>query len=104
MKSVHNKLVTKEEAQKFESVGSVTEPKNDYTKSDFLTPSKVAKKFNVSTEQVRNLMERLDRHNASFILNGRMSKIVVNLGKRGSLYLHPMAIEIFQQRLNQQKG
>lgn len=104
MKSVHNKFITKEEAQKLKSVGSQAEQKNDYTKSDFLTPSKVAKKFNVSTEQVRKLMEYMERHNTSFVLNGRMSRIVVDLGKRGSLYLHPMATEIFKERLNQQKA
>ena len=104
MKLVRDRLITKEDAKKFESVGSVTEPKNDYSKADFLTPGKVAEKFGISIEKVKTLMQQMERHNASFVLNGRMARIVVNMGKRGCLYLHPMATEIFQQRLNQQKG
>ena len=104
MKTVRNRLITKEDAQKFESVGSAAEPKNDYTKADFLPPSKVAEKFGVSTEKVKTLMQQMERHNKSFVLNGRMARVVVNLGKKGCLYLHPMAIDIFKQHLIQQKG
>jgi hypothetical protein len=97
-------MASKEESQNMVSKGSAFKPQNNYTKADFLLPNQVAKKFNISTEEARNLMKSLMFRNALFALNGRKTPIIVNLGKHGSMYLHPMAMEAFQQQLDKQKG
>jgi len=104
MKTLHYKSATKEDTKTFVTVGSANNPKNNYTKDDFLTPGKVGEKFGISTDEAKTLMKKLKFRNASFILNGHMAQVVVDLGKRGCLYLHPMATNIFEQQLNKQKA
>ena len=104
MKSVHNKFLTTEEKQKLISMGKTAENKTDYTKADFLTPGKVAEKYGISTEEAKSLMKKLKMHNASFLLNGRLAMLVVDLGKKGCLYLHPMGDIAFQKQLDKQKA
>ena len=104
MKSTHHRLITKEEAQKLPSINTSNEPMKSYTKADFMTPGKVAEKFNITTEEASNLMKKLKRHNSSFMLNGRLAMLVVDLGKHGALYLHPMGTSVFQQHLSKQRG
>ena len=104
MKSTHGKFATREDAEKFISVGKPGNLASTYTKADFLTPGKVAEKFKISTEEAKKVMKQMKSHNTSFILNGHMSTAVVNLGKSNSMYLHPMATEVFEKHLNKQRG
>lgn len=103
MRSTHDKCATREDVQKLVSVGKSSRMAVKYTKSDFLAPNQVSEKFGISIEKARDLMKKLKNHNASFVLNGHMSKIIVDFHK-DSLYLHPMAVEAFQQHLDKQKA
>ena len=103
MKSTHDKYATREDAEKMVSVGKPGRYAVSYTKDDFLPPSKVGEKFGISTEEAKKLMRQLRFRNASFVLNGHMAKVIVKMG--GSIdYLHPMALEVFEQLLNKQKA
>jgi len=104
MKSTHNLVVTKENAKNMTIIGDPFHPVTEYTKDDFLSPSKVAKKFGISTENARNLMKKLEHKGIVFGLNGH-KKPVISKAKPNShtLFLHPMAIEVFQEYLNNQK-
>ena len=104
MKSVHNIVATKEEKQKLTSIGSAINPVKSYTKEDFLTPGKVAKKFNISTEEARKIMRKLSLKRAIFVLNNHKSSIIVKRGKNSTPYLHPMAIEAFQDYLKKERN
>ena len=104
MKSIHGKFATREDTEKFISVGKPAKQAVSYTKADFLTPGKVAEKFQISTEEAKKVMKQMKFRNVSFILNGHMSTAVVNLGKSNSMYLHPMALEVFEKQLNKQRG
>lgn len=103
MKSVHDKYVTKEARQNLVSVGKPFKQEEKYTKSDFLTPGMVAKKFQISTENAKKIMQKFYKEQTSFVLNGRRASVIVTLGQSHSFYLHPMAIEVFQNTLNKQK-
>ena len=104
MKYVKNTILTNEEREKMFSIGTPNAPET-FTKDDYLTPAKVAKKFGISTENARSIMKRLMFKRANFALNGHRSPIVTNLGKKGAgfYYLHPLAITAFQQYLEKQK-
>lgn len=104
MKTTHDKYATKGDKEKLVSVGQPRKNITTYTKSDFLSPAKVGEKFKISTEEARNLMKKLKYQNASFVLNGHMSKVVVDFGNKNFLYLHPMATEAFEKHLTNQKG
>ena len=105
MKSVLHLNVKTEDQKKMTVIGSQFSPVTNYTKDDFLSPSKVAKKFNISTEEARNLMQKLMRYGIVFGLNGH-KKPVVSRATKGSntLFLHPMAISVFQEYVNKQKA
>ena len=104
MKSVLHAFVTKKARENMVSVGNKRAPEATYTKADFLTPGKVAEKFNISSEKARKLMKDLIFKRAYFALNGHKAPIATRFGKGGSnLYLHPMALEAFKQYLEQQK-
>lgn len=104
MKTTHDKYATREDAEKLVSVGRPRQLAPAYTKADFLPPEKVAKKFDISLEEARKLMKQLKFRNASFVLNGHMAKAIVDLGNKGCVYLHPMATEVFEKHLNNQKA
>lgn len=99
MKSIHHDFLSKEDGKKLVSATTTT----TYTKDDFLTPTKVAKKLGISTENAKTAMKNLMFQHAAFALNGRKSQIVVKMGKDHSMYLHPLALEAFQSHINQQK-
>ena len=103
MKSLHHFYTTKEKKEKLTSVGESFTTGKTYTKDDFLTPGKVAKKLNISTEIARQAMKKLQFKQAVFLLNGHKSRVIVNLGKNGP-YLHPMALNYFQEYVDNQKA
>lgn len=104
MKSVHYKFATKKDRENFVSAGEPFKPIKNYTKDDFLTPGQVGKEFNISTETAEKLMKFLKKRNSLFMANGHMSPIVIDMGKKGLLRLHPLAIEAFQKHLDKQRG
>ena len=104
MKSVHASFASSEARKNLVSVGSAANPESGYTKSDFLTPSKVGQKFAISTAEAEKLMKKLYMRQATFVLNGHKSPVVLKIGKNHSFYLHPMANAVFQQQLDNQKG
>ena len=104
MKAIYNVFITKETEKKLVSVGGhFGKPKATYTKDDYLSPSQVAKKFNISLEKAKNLMKKLIFKRAIFVLNGHKAPIITRLGKEKSIYLHPMGISAFQKYLEEQK-
>ena len=104
MKSVHKAFASSEARKNLISVGSAANPATKYTKSDFLTPTKVGEKFSISTQDATKLMEKLYKRQATFILNGHKSPVVLKMGKSHTFLLHPMANIVFQQQLDNQKG
>ena len=102
MKPVHHQIATKEDRENIPSVGTSIHPATNYTKDDFLTPARVAKKFGITTKQATDLMKKLAFNRAVFILNGHKSPIIIRLN--GSIHLHPMAFDVFQQQINNQKA
>ena len=104
MKPTYHVFVTKEDEKNLVSVGGrFGRPKATYTKDDYLTPSAVAKKFDITLDQARNTMKTLVFKRSIFILNGHKAPIVTRLGKDKALYLHPMGIEAFKKHLGEQK-
>jgi hypothetical protein len=99
MKSVHHDFLTKKDGEKLVSITT----KTAYTKDDFLTPSKVAKKLGISTETVKTIMKNLIFKRAAFSLNSRKAQIVVKMGKNDSMYVHPLGFEAFKKHLDTQK-
>ena len=103
MKSIHHDFLTKKEGEKLVYASSRIPSSTTYTKDDFLTPGKVAKKFGISTEKAKLIMKDLMFKHAAFSLNGRKSQIVVKMGRDHSMYVHPLALVAFEQYLSQQK-
>ena len=60
MKSIHGKFATREDTEKFISVGKPAKQAVSYTKADFLTPGKVAEKFQISTEEAKKDVDEDD--------------------------------------------
>ena len=104
MKSTYHQYLTREDAQKLTSAGRPAKQSTSYTKDDYLTPGQVATKFDISIDEAKNIMKQLKFRNASFVLNGHKALAIVNLGKKGGMYLHPMGTEIFEQQLAKQRG
>jgi len=101
MKSVLGRNITTENATKLHVYGSVDKPVTTYSKSDFLTPTMVGKKYGITTEEAKKLMQTLMRNGVVFGLNGHIKEAVVRLKKTSNtIYLHPMATEVFQEYLN----
>ena len=105
MKSTHGVFIAKETEKKLVSVGGrFGHQTATYTKSDYLTPSKVAKKFGISTEKAKSIMKNLIFKRAYFALNGHKAQIVTRMGKTGDcIYLHPLAIDAFKKYIDHQK-
>ena len=104
MKSTHGVYIPKEDEKKFVSVGGRFGAAAQYTKSDYLTPGKVAEKFGISIEKAKNIMKDLIFKRASFALNAHKAPIVTKMGKSGEcMYLHPLALEAFQKYIDPQK-
>ena len=97
MKATYHDFVTTEQEAKLDSVGKRYGPYVTYNKGDFLSVSKVAKKFNISVEAAKNLMKKLRFNRTFFALNGHRAFVIVRL--TGDMYLHPMAIETFKKHL-----
>lgn len=104
MKSTLHTETSSEFIKKHNSIGSSANPVKSYTSNDFLPPSKVAKKFNISTQEAEKLMQKLFVHRAIFGLNGHKSQIVLKHGKSNRLKLHPMATDAFNEFLQKQRG
>ena len=103
MKATYNSFLPKETEKKVITVGSRNGSQVTYKKADYLTPSKVAKKFNITTVKAEKLMKSLIFNRAIFGLNGHKSQIVVRLGTSDRMYLHPMGTAAFQKYLDEQK-
>ena len=105
MKSIHNVFLTKEKEKKLSSIGGRFGASATYNKDDYLTPNKVAKKFNISTEEAKTIMKNLLFKRTIFALNGRKAQMITRLGKSSgsALYLHPLALEAFQKHIGEQK-
>jgi len=99
MKFLQNCNVTKEDKKKMVTVGSNSRPVKNFTKADFMTPAQVGKKFNISTQEAMDFMKKLNFKRAIFALNGHKTPVILRF--KGYLYLHPMALEAFQQEINQ---
>lgn len=104
MKSVLNLSVSNQDKQKMTTIGSTTHPVTTYTKDDFLTPAAVAKKFNITTSQATEIMKKLIFKRAVFALNGHKTPIILRFGNNSTMRLHPMAFDIFQEYINNQKA
>jgi len=100
MESKKGRIVTSKNASTMHIYGSAYEPVTTYKKSDFLTPTMVAKKFGIAKEVASTLMQRLMRQGIVFGLNGNKKNVVQRSKNGETLYLHPMAIEVFQEYLN----
>ena len=100
--TVHYRFASKETKGKLPCIGDALNPVKTYTKADFLTSEQVAQKFNISKELAENIMKNLEMNNTSFVLNGHMAKVVVDMRTNG-LFLHPMGIDIFKQCLEKRK-
>ena len=105
MKSIHDVFLTKEKEEKLLSVGGRFSSSATYTKNDYLTPGKVAKKFGISTEKAKDIMKNLLLKRTIFALNGHKAQIVTKLGKTSgsSMFLHPLALEVFKKHISEQK-
>lgn len=101
MKSVHGKSATIEDCKRLKTVGSLAKPITTYTKDDYLTPAKVAKQFNISTEKAKSIMKTLIFKHATFVINGHKSPVIVYMGT-GTPRLHPLAIDIFREYIDKQ--
>ena len=104
MKSVRNKFATREQKEHMVCVGDAFNPVKSYTKADFMSPSNVAEKFNISRDAAKKLMQKAKTYDESFVLNGHRAPIIVKLSKTSGLYLHPMAIDAFQKYLQKQRN
>ena len=104
MQSVHHAFLTTQDKQNLLSIGSPSNPNNSFTKADFLPPSKVAKRFDIPIETARKLMKTLLLRQTFFALNGHKARVVSNMGKQHGLFLHPLATEIFQEFLTNQRN
>ena len=100
MESKKGRIVKAENAAHMHIYGSASEPVTSYKKCDFLTPTKVAKKFGIAPEEALAIMQKLMRQGVVFGLNGNKKNVVQKSLKGGTLHLHPMAIEVFQEYLN----
>ena len=98
MKYLQNRNVTKEDKKKMVTVGSNSKPVTNFTKADFMTPAQVGQKFNISTQEATKLMKNLNFKRAVFALNGHKTPVILTFNSY--LYLHPMALEAFQQEVN----
>ena len=105
MKSVYDSFLALKTRKKLAFSEQKTDSTNAYKREDFLTPGMVAKKFKISTEQALGTMKKLAFKRAYFALNGHKSPIVTRLGSHNSkqVFLHPMAIQAFQDILDKQK-
>ena len=101
MKYLVNISATKEEKEKLFSVGEAFHPVTNFTRADFLTPAMVGKKFDLTTKEAMEFMKKLCSKRAVFVLNGHKMPIILRMNRY--LYLHPMAVEAFQQQINQRK-
>ena len=98
MKSVHNVNVTNENKKYMPVIGDRFHPITNYTKDDFLSPSKVAKLLGISTEDARKLMKKLEREGIKFGHNGHKKPMVSRAKpKSNTLFLHPMAVSFLPQ-------
>ena len=102
MKSVHNNYATKEDMEKMLTIGSILHPVTNYTKDDFLTPARVAQKFGISTEKAKEIMKQINFKKTVFALNGHKTPVIIRFN-RGTLKLHPMAFQVFQEYIDNQK-
>lgn len=102
MKSVLHRVANTEFTKTHTTIGSTMNPVK-YSKSDYLLPSMVAKKFDITTKQATEFMRILCIRRYTFAVNGHKSPVIIRTG--GNSYaLHPMAHEIFQEFLEKQRG
>lgn len=102
MRNIHKTVPTEEAKEK--KIYPTANYSSTYTTSDCLTPSSVAKKYGISTKTAREIMYRFKNTNKYMLVNGHKRPIIINInGKRG-LFLHPLAISIFEKHLQKIKG
>ena len=103
MRPTYNDFVTKESRKKLPSADKNSQSATPYTKSDYLTPGKVAKKFNMSVEEAKKAMNKILFKRAAFTINGHKAPVITRFGT-SNIYLHPMGVEAFKKYLDEQKG
>lgn len=106
MRNIHETVPTEEAKEKkiYPTVIAEFSYSSTYTTSDCLNPSSVAKKYGISTKTAREIMYRFKNTNKYMLVNGHKRPIIINInGKRG-LFLHPLAISIFEKHLQKIKG
>ena len=101
MKSIHNLTPTNQEKEKILTVGNSWHPVKAYKKTDFLSPVQVGKKFNITTEQATGIMKKMAFNRVIFALNGHKTPVIVKFNSH--VRLHPMAIEAFEQYIQNKR-
>ena len=82
-----------------------------FTKADFLTNAKVAKKLNVSTDAATKAMKTLYLKRATLRIQMEQGSrqtlaVIPNVCShaRNAYFLHPLAIDLIKQELKKQEG
>ena len=76
---------------------------NNFTKSDFLSGAQLARKFNLDKETVQEVLLHLYKNNFMVNVNGRKAPVTHIQNDIKTIYLHPLALDIFKQNIDIQK-
>ena len=84
-------------------IGTSLCPIQTFTKADYKTKRSLAAQFKVSQELVEKTLKTLKLKKVKFIINGHSSPVVLDEA-HNTPRVHPMAIDIFETYLNQEKA
>ena len=84
-------------------VGDSTHPVQTFTKADYKSKRSLAAQFKVSQELVEKTLKTMQQKRVKFIINGHPSLVVVDNNNK-TPRVHPMALDVFEQYLNEQKA
>ena len=93
---------TKNKESAIKKIGKPHEPVKTFTKDDFLTKRFLAAKFKESADLIEKTLKYIRLHNNFFMVNGHKTPIVTDSNTK-YLRVHPLAMDIFKEHLEQQK-
>jgi len=76
---------------------------NSFKKSDFLSGAQLARKFDLDKIMVQDILLHLYKSKFLINVNGRKATAVYSQNDLSTIYLHPLAIDIFKQYIDKQK-
>ena len=74
-----------------------------FKKEEFLTKRSLAVKFQISTNQVEEIMEKMQKRKEKIFVNGHATPAIIHYDPR-TPRVHPLALDIFQQYLDKEKA